>query len=74
MRERLRVLLAACFYYSGLIGLAHQWALTTSEETNTAQTDSLLLRRLPGDLDQHWLVQAAELVGLLGWSRFRKKA
>jgi len=52
----------------------YTWALTTIEETNTAQTNPLLLRRFPGDLDQHWLVQAAELVGLLGWSRFRKKA
>lgn len=51
----------------------YKWALTTIEEINTPQTDPLLLRRLPGDLDQHWLVQAAELVGLLGWSRFGKK-
>ncbi len=52
----------------------YRWALTTIEELNNAQTDPYLLRRLPGDLAQHWLVMAAELVGLLGVvSRLRKK-
>lgn len=51
-----------------------KWALTTIEEANTPQTDPLLLRRLPGDLTQHWLIMACELVGLLGVvSRIRKK-
>lgn len=52
----------------------YTWALTTIEETNTMQTDPYLLCRLPGDVEQHWLVMAAELTGLLGiLSRCRKK-
>jgi peptidoglycan/xylan/chitin deacetylase (PgdA/CDA1 family) len=52
----------------------YRWALTTIEELNNPQTDPYLLRRLPGDLAQHWLVMASELVGLLGVvSRLRKK-
>lgn len=51
----------------------YQWAVTTFEDMNTDQTDHYLLRRLPGDLDQHWLIMASELVGLLGLSRFRSK-
>jgi peptidoglycan/xylan/chitin deacetylase (PgdA/CDA1 family) len=52
----------------------YRWALTTIEEINNLQTDPYLLRRLPGDLTQHWLVMASELVGLLGvMSRLRKK-
>ena len=52
----------------------YQWAMTTIEETNTPDTDCYLLGRLPGDLNQHWLIQAAELAGLLGiFSRLRKK-
>jgi len=43
------------------------------KETNTPQTDPHLLRRLPGDVDLHWLVMASELVGLLGViSRLKK--
>ncbi len=52
----------------------YRWALTTIEELNNPQTDPYLLRRLPGDVAQHWLVMASELVGLLGVvSRLRKK-
>jgi peptidoglycan/xylan/chitin deacetylase (PgdA/CDA1 family) len=52
----------------------YTWAVTTFEEENTPQTDSLLLARMPGDIDLHWMVMAAELVGLLGIvSRTRKK-
>jgi len=52
----------------------YRWALTTIEELNNLQTDPYLLRRLPGDQAQHWLVMASELVGLLGvGSRLRKK-
>ncbi|MBE3560255.1 MAG: polysaccharide deacetylase family protein [Ktedonobacteraceae bacterium] len=52
----------------------YRWALTTIEEINTPQTDTLLLRRLPGDITVHWLVMASELAGLLGiLSRFRKR-
>ena len=52
----------------------YKWAVTTIEGVNTLQTDPYLLRRLPGDLDLHWLVMASELVGLLGiWSRLKRK-
>lgn len=52
----------------------YDWAVTTIEDVNTPQTDPHLLRRLPGDESQHWLVMASELVGLLGvLSRYRKK-
>ena len=52
----------------------YSWALTTIEDANTQETDPYLLRRLPGDVDLHWTVMAAELAGLLGIvSRFRKK-
>jgi peptidoglycan/xylan/chitin deacetylase (PgdA/CDA1 family) len=52
----------------------YTWAVTTIEGVNTRQTDPYLLRRLPGDIEQHWLIMASELVGLLGvLSRFRKK-
>src|SRR5205814_495924 len=51
----------------------YKWAVTTIEEANTEQTDPHLLRRLPGDVDLHWLVMASELVGLLGViSRLKK--
>ncbi|QBD78384.1 polysaccharide deacetylase family protein [Ktedonosporobacter rubrisoli] len=52
----------------------YTWALTTIEKINAPQTDPYLLRRLPGDEDLHWLLMAAELVGLLGiLSRLRKR-
>lgn len=52
----------------------YQWAVTTIEEKVTPQTAPYKLSRLPGDIDQHWLVMASELVGLLGiLSRLRKK-
>lgn len=52
----------------------YSWAVTTIEDANTNETDPYLLRRLPGDVDLHWTVMAAELAGLLGIvSRFRKK-
>lgn len=51
----------------------YAWAVTTIEDVNTLETEHLQLRRLPGDLNMHWLVLAAELVGLLGRSRFRRK-
>lgn len=54
--------------------VGYRWALTTIEEVNNPQTDPYFLRRLSGDLTQHWLVMASELVGLLGVvSRLRKK-
>ena len=42
----------------------YAWAVTSIEETNTAQTDPYLLRRLPGNVNQHWLLMASDLVGL----------
>ena len=52
----------------------YAWAMTTIETTTTPQSDPYLLGRLPGDLNQHWLILASELVGLLGiFSRLRKK-
>ena len=51
----------------------YQWAITTIEATNTPQTNHFMLGRLPGDPDQHWLIMASELAGLLGnFSRLRK--
>ncbi len=44
----------------------YEWALTTTYGINTPQTDPLLLKRIEADVDQHWLVVAAEAAGL--WS------
>ena len=52
----------------------YEWAVTTIEETNTPRSDPHLLGRYPGIINQHWLVMASELVGLLGnISRIKKK-
>jgi hypothetical protein len=52
----------------------YDWAVTTCEDVNTVHTNPYLLNRLPGDVEQHWLIMASELVGLLGIvSRLRKK-
>ncbi|GAC1656087.1 MAG: polysaccharide deacetylase family protein [Ktedonobacteraceae bacterium] len=57
-----------------VLSAGYTWALTTIEETNTPDVDPHLLCRLPGDISQHWLVMASELVGLLGIvSRLRGK-
>lgn len=51
-----------------------KWAFSTVRGINRPQMDPLLLRRLPGDYDAHWLITASVLTGLLGiFSRFRKK-
>ena len=51
-----------------------RWAVTTLEEQNTPQTDPYLLARLPGNIRVHWMVMAAELVGMLGVvSQIRKR-
>src|SRR5205807_5872244 len=51
----------------------YKWAVTTIEEINTPCSDPYLLGRYPGIVNQHWLVMASELVGLLGnISRLRK--
>ncbi|MBA2681663.1 MAG: polysaccharide deacetylase family protein [Ktedonobacteraceae bacterium] len=50
----------------------YDWALTTTYGINTPQTDPVLLKRIEADVDQHWLVVAAEAAGLWGFiSRLR---
>jgi peptidoglycan/xylan/chitin deacetylase (PgdA/CDA1 family) len=50
----------------------YDWALTTHYGFNTPQTSPYLLRRIEADVDQHWLVVAAETAGLWGFfSRLR---
>ncbi|GCE25373.1 hypothetical protein KDA_08570 [Dictyobacter alpinus] len=52
----------------------YTWAVTTLEELDTSESNPLFLGRMPGDTEVHWMVMAAELVGLLGVvSRIRKK-
>ncbi len=51
----------------------YNWALTTIEAVNTPQSDPYLLERLPGDIEQHWLVMACQLAGLFPiFSRIKK--
>lgn len=48
------------------------WAFTTHYGINTSECDPYLLRRVEVDVDQHWLVVAAEAAGLWGiFSRLR---
>ncbi len=50
----------------------YDWAVTTHYGFNTPQTNPYLLRRIEVDVDQHWLVVAAETAGLWGFfSRLR---
>lgn len=57
-----------------VVAAGYRWAVTTVEQVNTPASDHLLLGRLPGDVEQHWLILAAEQVGLLGiLSRLRRK-
>ncbi len=50
----------------------YDWALTTSYGLNTPRNDPYLLKRIEVDVDQHWLVVAAETAGLWGFfSRLR---
>ncbi len=50
----------------------YDWALTTRYGSNTPHSDPHLLRRIEVDVDQHWLVIAAETAGLWGFfSRLR---
>ncbi len=50
----------------------YDWALTTTYGINTPKTDPILLKRIEADVDQHWLVVAAEAAGLWGFiSRLR---
>lgn len=53
----------------------YEWAVSTIEEAATPDSDPYLIGRMPGDIELHWLIMAAELVGLFGIvSRFRRKA
>jgi peptidoglycan/xylan/chitin deacetylase (PgdA/CDA1 family) len=48
------------------------WALTTKYGMNTSACNPYVLRRVEVDVDQHWLVLAAEAAGLWGFfSRLR---
>jgi len=44
----------------------YTWAVTTRYGVNTPSSDRYLLRRVEVDIDQHWLVMAAEAAGLWG--------
>ncbi len=55
--------------------VGYRWAVTTIEGRCNPQAYHFMLRRIPGDINQHWLVMASELVGLLGvLSRIRRKS
>lgn len=50
----------------------YSWAVTTQYGLNTQRTNPYLLKRIEVDVDQHWLVVAAEAAGLWGFfSRLR---
>jgi peptidoglycan/xylan/chitin deacetylase (PgdA/CDA1 family) len=44
----------------------YRWGLTTSYGINTAREYPYLLKRIETDVSQHWLIVAAEAVGLWG--------
>ena len=44
----------------------YEWALTTLYGFNTPRSDPYLLQRTEVDVNQHWLVLAAEAAGLWG--------
>jgi peptidoglycan/xylan/chitin deacetylase (PgdA/CDA1 family) len=45
----------------------YDWAVTTRYGLNTPRSNPYLLRRIEVDVDQHWLVVAAEAAGLWGF-------
>ncbi len=50
----------------------YRWAVTTSYGFNNPESDPYMLRRIEVDVDQHWLLLAAEAAGLWGFfSRLR---
>lgn len=50
----------------------YEWAMTTQYGSNTPKNNPYLLRRIEVDVDQHWLILAAETAGLWGFfSRLR---
>lgn len=48
----------------------YRWAMTTQYGINTANSDPYLLKRMEVDVNQHWLVVAAEAAGLWGLIHF----
>jgi peptidoglycan/xylan/chitin deacetylase (PgdA/CDA1 family) len=48
----------------------YDWAITTDYGVNTPQTDPFQLKRVEADVDQHWLIVAAEAAGL--WAFFAR--
>ena len=58
--------------YKAVCKAGYKWAVTTNYGYNTSRDDSYMLRRIEVDVDQHWLVVAAEAAGLWGvFSRLR---
>jgi len=57
----------------------YEWACTTRYGFNTRESNPYLLKRIEVDVDQHWLVMAAEAAGLwsflsrLRWNRFMRR-
>lgn len=51
----------------------YAWAVTTIDGINTPQTDPHQLRRIKTDVNQHWLILAAETVGLWQFFSIRKE-
>ncbi|GCE25370.1 hypothetical protein KDA_08540 [Dictyobacter alpinus] len=45
----------------------YDWAVTTTYGFNTPKSDPYRLSRIEADIDQHWLVVAAEAAGLWGF-------
>ncbi len=50
--------------------VGYKWAVTTNYGINGPQSDPYMLRRIEVDVDQHWLLVAAEAAGL--WSFFSR--
>jgi peptidoglycan/xylan/chitin deacetylase (PgdA/CDA1 family) len=52
----------------------YEWAVTAIPGVNTAHSDPYQLRRIESGVDRHWLVLAAEIVGLWRFfARLRKR-
>ena len=55
---------------SAVYKAGYKWAVTTSYGFNNPESDPYMLRRIEVDVDQHWLMLAAEAAGL--WSFFSR--
>ncbi len=55
---------------SAVYKAGYKWAVTTNYGFNGPQSDPYMLRRIEVDVDQHWLILAAETAGL--WSFFSR--